>query len=146
MIEDRIKPIATTDEPSLESSRRRLEKVFGGERPTLEKYSSTEDYVDVRNLNEDGDMQLVLKIAKANCDRVNGPMLEDPTGSQLEHRKNGERRVRYRRDARPGAIIAERRQKIRRKEDLEYFESLIFRKADVPIGFSAYPRVIRGGS
>jgi len=85
------------------------------------------------------DLELMLKLAREKCDSVNRPMFEDSRVNLDEQRKSGDRRMRLRQDdSGQGLRFLERRKKIRRKEDQEYFDNLIFRNAEVPIGFRAY--------
>jgi hypothetical protein len=87
------------------------------------------------------DLELVLKLAREKCDSVKRPIFEDVRVILTEQRKSGDRRMRLRQDdSGQGGRFPERRKKIRRKEDQEYFENLIFRNAEVPIGFRAYNR------
>jgi hypothetical protein len=89
------------------------------------------------------DLELMLKLAREKCDSVNRPMFEDSRVNSTEHRMSGDRRMRLRQDdSGAGVRFPERRKKIRRKEDQEYFDNLIFRNAEVPIGFRAYHRDI----
>lgn len=131
-----------TDKFSLDRSKRRFEKLFGYKHAVIERLFSGKKLVDKRNLMEEDDMELVLKIARDKCDSVHGPILEDLRGGMQERRQSGGRRVQLRRDLETGAMIPERRKKIRREEDQEYFESMIFRNAEVPIGYRSYPLVI----
>ncbi len=85
------------------------------------------------------DLELMLKLAREKCDSVNRPMFEDSRVNLDEQRKSGDRRMRLRQDDSGQCLrFPERRKKIRRKEDQEYFDNLIFRNAEVPIGFRAY--------
>jgi len=53
-------------------------------------------------------------------------------------RKSGDRRIRYRRDTRPAAMVPDRRKKIRRMADVEHFETLVSNREIIPIGLSSY--------
>lgn len=90
------------------------------------------------------DLEFMLKLAREKCDSVKRPMFEDGRADLAEQRNSGDRRMRLRQnDSGQGVKFPERRKKIRRKEDQAYFENLIFRNAEVPIGFRAYNHDLR---
>jgi hypothetical protein len=128
-----------TGEFSLETTRSRFQKLFGLEEPTLNKLFSGKDLVIKKHLCEDDATQFSIKIAEAGCESV----IESMPGSGEEggeNRISGDRRTQFRRDPRPGALVGERTQSIRRGSDTAYFEELILNQADIPIGFNSYTR------
>lgn len=56
-----------------------------------------------------------------------------------EKRKQGERRTKFRRAPRPGAITPDRRLGIQRKKDRIYFRDLVASDTRMPHAFGSYP-------
>ncbi len=126
-----------TGEFSLETTRNRFQKLFGLQKPTLEKLFSGKDLVIKKHLYEDEATEFSIKIAEAGCESVIESM-PAPGEEDGDLRLSGDRRIQFRRNPRPGALIAERRQSIRREADTAYFEELILNQADIPFGFHSY--------
>jgi len=131
---------AVTGEFDLETTKARFKKVFKLRPTQLNKLFTGNDVVIKKNINEDTAMQFAMKIADIGCECYieHMPSLD---GNKIdEHRSADERRTRFRRPPRPGAIIPDRRLNIRRGEDVEYVEELLLKDAQLPISFQAYPR------
>lgn len=88
-------------------------------------------------------MQFATKIADTGCECVIERILDEGEEYYEENRVAHDRRIRYRRDARPAAVIPDRRQNIRRKSDIEYFEELILNHTDIPVEFASYSPIIK---
>jgi len=132
-----------TGEYDLDMTRRRFKKVFGLTQPALEKLFSGNELLIKKDLSEDGAMQFAIKIADTGCECVIERILDEGEEYYEENRVAHDRRIRYRRDARPAAVIPDRRQNIRRKSDIEYFEELILNHTDIPVEFDSYPPIIK---
>ncbi|HIG40147.1 MAG: hypothetical protein ABGY96_13990 [bacterium] len=129
-----------TGEFGPDTTKQRFEKLFGLDQAALKKLFSGRDLVIKKNLSEEAAMQFALKVAEAGCECV----IESMLGGPPEQRKiSGDRRTKYRRDARPSSIVPDRRIEIRRQEDAEYFEELILNDSDIPVAFGSYPTTIR---
>ena len=92
-----------------------------------------------KDLSEDAAMQFAMRVAEAGCECV----IETMPGVQEQRKKSGDRRRQYRRDGRPSAVIHDRRKKIRRQDDVDYFEELILNASDIPVAFGSYPTIIQ---
>ena len=129
-----------------EEDRRSEERRQGSRRVSQQQTGSPERRLSPERrhrIRRREDLELVLKLAREKCDSVNRPIFEDDRVILTEQRRSGDRRMRLRQDdSGQGVRFLERRKKIRRKEDQEYFDNLIFRIAEVPIGFRAYSRYI----
>lgn len=56
-----------------------------------------------------------------------------------EKRSSGERRIRFRRGPRPGAIVPDRRLKIKRKREVRLFLKILKARQALPLAFATYP-------
>ena len=138
----------TTGKFDLDTTKGRFSKLFGLKPPVVKKLFSGDELVIRKDLTEDDAREFSEKIAQAGGKSVIGRMPEDDLenddleNDDLENtgdaRRNGERRIRYRRDARPGAMVDDRRMQIRRIDDADNFEELILNQDIIPIGFSSY--------
>lgn len=132
-----------TGEYSLETTRQRFEKVFGLNKPALEKLFSGKEILIKKNLSEGDALQFATKILDTGCECVIERMLLEGEEKLKENRESGERRMRFRRHARPGAFVPDRRGGIRRWNDTEYFQELILEGVDIPVAFSSYSTRIK---
>ena len=131
---------AVTGEFDLETTRARFRKAFKLNPAQLEKLFAGHDVVIKKNIDEDTAMQFAMRIADIGCECYIEHM-PSPDGKKIdEHRSTDERRTRFRRPPRPGAIVPDRRLNIRRGEDAEYIEELLLKDEKLPIGFQSYPR------
>jgi hypothetical protein len=131
---------AITGEYDMQTTKARFKKVFKLTTTQLEKVFAGNDVVIKKNVNEDIAIQLAIKIANVGCEcYIEHMHAEDPRIAE-EHRQADERRVRFRRPPRAGAIIPDRRINIRRVTDIEYVEDLLQNGSELPIEFRAYPR------
>lgn len=132
-----------TGEFDLETTKRKIEKLFSLKQSALKRLFSGKPLVIKKNLCEDDAMQFAMRIAEAGCECVIERVLGEGSENLEENRKPDERRMRFRRNPRPGAIVPDRRRNIRRLDDAEDFEELILNQADIPIGFGSYPTIIK---
>ncbi len=130
----------TTGKYDLDTTKGRFSKLFALKKPVVEKLFSGEELVIRKDLPEDDAREFSEKIAQAGgksfVDRM--PDGEDSPGNTGDARRSGERRIRYRRDSRPGAMVEDRRILIRRVDDADEFEELILNQDIIPIGFKSY--------
>jgi hypothetical protein len=132
-----------TGEFDLDMTRRRFKKVFDLTQPALEKLFSGKELLIKKDLSEENAMQFATKIADTGCECVI-ERVEDPSEDYYEeNRASHDRRIRFRRDVRPAAVIPDRRQNIRRKEDIEHFEELILNHTEIPIEFASYSPTVK---
>ena len=128
-----------TGEFGPETTKERFEKLFGLEKSALSKLFSGRDLVIKKDLSEDAAMQFAVKVAEAGCECV----IESMPDALEQRQKSGDRRTQYRRGSRPSAAVEDRRKKIRRQTDADYFEELILNAADIPVAFGSYPTFIQ---
>lgn len=129
----------TTGEYSLEITKKRFAKLFRLDSRQVELIFSGKEFVIKQNLSEDAAMNFAIKIAEVGCECQIVPL--DTVNSNVPatgERRKDERRFRWRRGPRPGAIVPDRRTNIRRAADREYLEAQIARGGDIPPALSAY--------
>lgn len=131
---------AITGEFSLEDSKHRFGRLFRINGTKLERVFSGKTVVIKKNITEEQAMQYAIKIAEAGCECYFEPVPVEGEAYADEKRNRGERRMRFRRGPRPGAIVPDRRLKIRREIDREIFEELHLRNLEIPVGFNSYPK------
>ena len=101
---------------------------------------SGKEYVIKNDISETVAMDFLIKLSEIGCECIVEQIPdEDDFYSGDEKRKQGERRLRYRRPPRPGAIVPDRRLKIRREKDRKYFVDLMKAKHEMPLAFQSYP-------
>jgi hypothetical protein len=132
-----------TGEYDLDMTRRRFKKVFGLTKPALEKLFSGKELLIKKDLSEEGAMQFATRIADTGCECVIERIMDEDEEYYEENRVSHDRRIRYRRDVRPASVIPDRRESIRRKADMEYFEELILNHTDIPVEFASYSPTIK---
>ncbi len=103
----------TTGEYDLETTKKRFQKLFRLQAPKVEKLFSGKEYILKSNLAESVAMDFAFKLADVGCECAIESMPADDDISLapdfVERRHSGERRIRFRRGPRPGAIIPDRR-------------------------------------
>ncbi|MEX2488061.1 MAG: hypothetical protein WD356_00880 [Pseudomonadales bacterium] len=111
-----------TGEYDLDTTKRRFAKLFHQDVAKVEKLFTGKEFILKDDIEEDRAMTYAMKIAEAGCECYIEAVPDPNDISQqpgfVERRKNGERRQRFRRGPRPGAIIPDRRNNNgRRKAD-----------------------------
>jgi len=111
-----------TGEYELAETKRRFAKLFRLNIAKVEKLFTGKEFVLKDRVEEDLAMTYAMKIAEVGCECYieHVPDENDITRRPgfVERRKNGERRLKFRRGPRPGAIVPDRRQNNgRRAED-----------------------------
>ena len=113
-----------TDEFSPEDTKHRFGRLFNLKGAKLEKLFSGRTFIIKKNIVEEEAMQYAIKIAEAGCECYIETMPEAGKAQVQEKRHDSERRIRFRRGPRPGAIVPDRRMSIRREADSDMFEEL----------------------
>lgn len=131
---------AMTGEFSPEDSKHRFGRLFRIDGARLDRMFSGKTIVIKKNMTEDQAMHYAIKIAEAGCECYFEPMPREGEEFIDEKRRQGERRMRFRRGPRPGAIVPDRRVKIRRTIDQEIFDELHLKNLEIPVGFNSYPK------
>lgn len=115
-----------TGEFELDEAKQRFGKLFGLEGERLDKLFTGQEVVIKSNVTETVAMDYAFKIAEAGCE-CSYEIMPDPDDISQQpgfvERRKGVRRIRFRRDPRPGAVVPDRRKLIsRRKVDLMLYE------------------------
>ncbi|MBD3647827.1 MAG: hypothetical protein HUJ31_10335 [Pseudomonadales bacterium] len=112
-----------TGEYDLETTKKRFARTFHLDDNKAARLFSGKEYVLKDKVDEALAIKYAIKIAEAGgeCYIETIPDENDPTARPgfIERRKGGDRRIRFRRPPRPGALVPDRRNNGgRRKEDL----------------------------
>lgn len=128
-----------TGEFDEEEAKRRFSKVFKLSGPRLDRLLSGAERVIKTNISEDVAMTFMIRILECGYESY---VQEMPDGSLDfdEKRSGSERRQRFRRGPRPGAIVPDRRLKMRRKRDIRLFDEMVTSGTSLPLAFNSYPR------
>ena len=121
---------AIIDEANLESTKQRFELLFGYKRAVFERLFSSKQFEAKRIIGEDDDMAVVMKVARDRRDRLTGLMLNELRQNPDDDSRTTERRKRSRRVSQQQTSFPDRRQKIRRREDLELVLKIAREKCD----------------
>ncbi len=124
------------DEPT---TKKRFARLFRLDARKTDALFSGKEYVIKNNVTEAVAMEFMIKVSEAGCECYVQEMPDDDEPDYDEKRKDGERRLRYRRGPRPGAIVPDRRLLIRRKKDKKYFVDLVAHSYEIPLAFQSYP-------
>ncbi len=104
---------AMTGEFDLETTKKRFAKLFKVQPARLEKLFSGVPQIIKRNITEPAAMELAFKIAEAGCECAIEQMPDENDLSLqsgfVERRRIRNRRTKYRRGPRAGAIVPDRR-------------------------------------
>ena len=115
-----------TGEFEPDEAKQRFGKLFRLEGDRLDKLFTGKETVIKSNVTEAVAMDYAFKIAEAGCE-CSYEIMPDPDDISQQpgfvERRKGIRRIRYRRDPRPGAVVPDRRKLVsRRKVDLMLYE------------------------
>jgi len=127
----------TTGEYTPAVTRKRFARQFRLDAKKVETIFSGKELVIKDNLTEEAAMNFAIKIAEVGCECQIVPIQDAELPPSGERRKE-ERRCRWRRGPRPGAIVSDRRVTIRRAADREFIEEQIARGGNIPPAFAAY--------
>lgn len=122
------------------TAKARFAKLFRLDEKRIKALFSGKEIIIKNNLTEASAMEYMIKVSETGCECYVEEILEDDAESEYEEkRRNDDRRLRYRRGPRPGAIVPDRRLRIRRRKDLRHFLGLKRHGHDLPMGFKTYP-------
>ena len=113
---------ALTGEFDLATTKQQFQKLFKVSPKQLERLFFGNEVIIKSNITESTAMSFAIKITEAGCECSIEPMpdADDPTLDPdfVDRRTGGERRGRFRRGPRAGAIVPDRRLTARRKTDI----------------------------
>lgn len=122
------------------TTRRRFGKLFRLDDKKTAVLFSGKEFVIKNNVTETQAMAFMIRVSEAGCECYVQEMPDEDEPDFEEKRKTGERRLRWRRGPRPGAIIPDRRLFIRRKKDRRYFVDVRAHGHDMPLALRSYPK------
>lgn len=121
------------------TTKKRFAKLFRLDAKRTAALFSGKEYVIKNNVTEALAMEFMIKVSEAGCECYVQEVPDEDEPDFEEKRKLGERRLRYRRGPRPGAIVPDRRLKIRRRKDRRYFVDIKSHGHEMSLAFRAYP-------
>ena len=127
-----------TGDFELSTAKQRFAKLFRLNKRQIEALFSGKEHIIKNNVPETEAMKLMIRVAEAGCECYIQEVPDDAELNYEEKRKSGERRLRFRRGPRAGAIVSDRRTKIRRTKDRKYFLNLNKQNHPIPLAFQAY--------
>ena len=128
-----------TGDFDLREAKRQFAKLFKLSEKKTEALFSGKEYVIKNNIPETEAMNFMFRVAETGCECYIQEIPDENEPDYDEKRSRGERRLRFRRGPRAGAIVADRRLKIRRLKDKKYFRDLVEHKHKKPLAFQSYP-------
>lgn len=130
-----------TGEYNLQTTKKRFSRLFRLDARPTDVLFSGKEYVVKNSAPEDIAMALAMKISEAGCECYVQVITDEDGIDYDEKREQAERRLRFRRGPRPGAIVPDRRLEIRRKKNRTYFLDLRKNSDEMPISFQSYRNV-----
>lgn len=124
------------DEPT---ARRNFARLFGISEEKAATYFTGRERVLKHNVSEEQAMAYMVRIAEIGCECYMEEITEALPDGITERRGKQERRQRFRRKPRAGAIQPDRRLKIRRAVDRRHFRQLHDKGLDLPLALQPYP-------
>lgn len=124
------------DEPEAKA---KFSKLFRLNEKNAAKVFSGHERVIKNNIEEAAAMQFMIRVLETGWECYVQEVPDEDEPDYDEKRKGGERRVRFRRGPRPGAIVPDRRLMIRRKRDRRQFQELKRLGKEIPLAFQSYP-------
>lgn len=125
------------------TSKSNFAKLFSIDQAKTETLFSGKDWAIKNNISKKAAMNFMITLAETGCESYFEPMVEDVDKEPAypgERRGQGDRRVSYRREPRPRAIIPDRRLMIRRAKEKSYFATSIISGTALSMPFRAYPK------
>jgi hypothetical protein len=117
---------------------RRLAKLFRLDESRAQTLFSGRECVIRTDLTEAKAMTYLIRMAEAGAESYVQEVLDVNTPDYVEKRTDFERRQRYRRDPRAGAIVPDRRLAMRRSFDLRKLQAIVRQGAAVPLAYASY--------
>jgi hypothetical protein len=121
---------AITDGTNLESAKQKFEMLFGHKPAVFERLFSNIHPAPEPIRSRDDDMDLVMKIARDRRDRLTGSMLKELRQTPDDDARTTERRRQSRRVSQQETSFPDRRQRVRRRMDLEFMLKIAREKCD----------------
>ncbi|MBQ76465.1 MAG: hypothetical protein CMQ20_15780 [Gammaproteobacteria bacterium] len=121
------------------TAKKRFGKLFHLATQRVDLLFSGREFVIKNNITEEKAMEFMIKVSEAGCECYVQEMPDENEPDYDELRTKGERRLRYRRPPRTGAMVPDRRMQIRRKKDKKYFLDTKKHHQKVPLAFQSYP-------
>ena len=129
-----------TGEVSKDVAMEKFARLFRLDEKRARMLFSGKEYVIKNNISESVAMEFLIKLSETGCECIVEQIPDkDDFYDGDEKRKLGERRLRYRRGPRAGAIVPDRRLKIRRLKDRKYYTDLKEAHHEMPLAFQTYP-------
>ena len=127
-----------TGDFNLAEAKKRFAKLFRLNTKQTHVLFSGKEYVIKNNVAEAEAMKFMIRVAEAGCECYIQEVPDDDELDYEEKRRQDERRLRFRRGPRAGAIVGDRRLKIRRTKDRKYFLDLNKQNHQKPLAFQSY--------
>ena len=121
------------------TTKKRFARLFRLDAKRTAALFSGKEYIIKNNVTEKVAMDFMIKVAEAGCECYVQEVPDADEPDFDEKRKQGERRLRFRRGPRPGAIVPDRRLRIRRRKDRRYFVDIRNHSHKMPLAFQSYP-------
>ena len=135
---------ALTGEFDEATSKAQFSKMFRLDEARARRLFSGRESVIKNNVTEAVALQMMIKVLESGYECYVQEVPDEDEAEYHEKRSGGERRVRYRRDPRPGAILPDRRLKMRRKRDRRQYLEFKRIGTPLPLPFQTYVDVQPG--
>jgi hypothetical protein len=122
------------------TTRRNLGRLFRLNQEKVRVLMSGRERVIKSDLDEETAMSYLIRLAEAGCESYVQEVGDHDAPDFDEKRSNDERRMRFRRGPRAGAILPDRRLQIRRTIDLKLFRQTGRLGYALSLGFQTYPK------
>ncbi len=123
------------------TTRARFAKLFRLDEKRTKALFSGKEYVIKNNVTEAVAMEFMIKVSEAGGECYVQEIPDEDEPDYEEKRKLDERRLRFRRGPRAGAIVPDRRLQIRRKKDRKNFIEMKKHNHEIPLAFQSYSDV-----
>jgi hypothetical protein len=129
---------ALTGEFDQSMANRRFAKAFKLDRKPVDVLAQNGEQVIKNNVSESLAMNFMIKVLECGYECYVQEMPEEGLNYE-EKPRGGEQRLRFQRGPRPGAILPDRRLKIRRKREDRIFLEMLKTKQALSLPFATYP-------
>ncbi len=117
---------------------RQLVRFFGIDVQRARALLSGQEHIVKRDVSEAVALAYLIRLAEAGCESYVQEITDETLPEREERRANSERRVRFRRLPRLGAIVPDRRLRPRRSMDIRQFQQIIRQGKAIPVAFQSY--------
>ena len=115
-----------------------LAKLFRIDEQRERALMSGKEHVIKNNVSESVAMAYLIRLTEVGCESYVQEIIDEGLPAFEEKREKRERRVRFRRTPRLGAIVPDRRLRPRRAMDIKQFRQIVRQGGTVPVAFQAY--------